>query len=92
MDQIEQDIRNGERAQYAMEYLLEKFARIEADIAELLWEVNMHDQATKDELLRTVKNLRKLRAAMEQDINNANLARELVKRSAGDRLRSVVGF
>lgn len=92
MDNLEQQQYDGERASYALQYLAPKFDKIERDLAELLWDVSMHDQQTKDELLRSIKNLRRLRTAIQADIDNGELAKQLVARSVKDRLKSVVGI
>lgn len=92
MSQLDSDIALGEKAAYALEYLQTKFDQLEHDLVEIWAEVNMHDQPTKDELLRSVKTLRKLRALIDADINNAALARQLIARSMKDRVRSVIGL
>ena len=92
MDILEQQVADGERAGYAMEYLGPKFDQLDRELFELLAEVNMHDKETQAELLRSIKNLRKLRGLIDADIANANLARDLIKRSVKDRIRGVVGF
>lgn len=92
MSDLERQVADGEKAAYAMEYLGDKFDRIESDLFELLAETNMHDNQTKDELLRSVKNLRRLRDLMTTDIANGELARKVIARSARDRLRNAIGW
>ena len=89
---LEEQIAHGERAFLALEYLKPKFDEIEHDLFALLAEVNMHDNQTKDELLRTVKNLRRLRQLVDQDIANGEVAREMVRRSLVGRARSALGW
>lgn len=92
MSELDQQRIDGERAQYALEYLGPKFAKIEGDLVELWAEANMHDDQTKDELLRSVKNLRRLRDLIQSDIVNGDLAAKLIHRSAKDRIRDVIGW
>lgn len=92
MSTNDEQIAKGDRAFLALEYLGPKFEQIERDLFDLLAETNMHDQHTKDELLRTVKNLRRLRQLVDQDIANADFARDMVRRSALERVRGALGW
>lgn len=92
MNNLEDDVIQGERASHALEFLAPKFDEVERDLFDLLADVNMHDQNTKDELLRTVKNLRRLRDLVQRDIANGDLAREMIRRrTLGDRFRESLG-
>jgi len=91
-DQLAAEVVQGERAGLALEYLGPKFDAVETDLFNLLADVNMHDQHTKDELLRTVKNLRRLRDLIHQDIAGGDLAREMIRRRMGERVRGALGW
>jgi hypothetical protein len=92
LDNHDKQIALGERAFLALEYLGPKFEQIEKDLFELLAETNMHDDTTKNELLRSVKNLRRLRQLVNQDIANADFARDMVRRSLKDRAKNAIGW
>lgn len=92
-EDLEMDIRRADQAAHAMEVLKPKFDLLERELFDALAEINMHDTASKDEILRTVKNLRKLKAALERDIAAGDLARHLTARATlRDKLRGVVNW
>ena len=94
---LEQQKADGERAAYALEYLAPKFAAIEKEFVELMIGTNMHDQPSRDEITRTLKNLRRLREQVETDINNGRFAADLLQKmkkdlSYRDRIRGATGW
>ncbi len=90
----EQQLRDGEEAQFLLSHRLYVGActELETELFELLAEVNMHDQATKDEYLRSLKNLRRLKGVLERHIANGEAAKHLLARTAKDRIRNAIGI
>lgn len=85
-------IAKGERAQLVAEDLRERFNDVERELFEMLAGVNIHDQHSKDELLRSIKNLRRVRDAIAADVSAGQVAAMMVARSKKDRLKSLIGW
>ena len=75
-DRTQEQISRGNQAAQLLAHpmLQAAFEELEAAMFEQLAEVNMHDAATKDELLRSVKNLRRIRGVLENHISTGKYA------------------
>ena len=91
VDQTAQQIVDGEQAAYILGHRLHKMAwgGIKDAIYEMLADVNMHDTAGQKELLRSLKNLERVREAYERAINDGFVAKESLRRS---KLKELVGL
>lgn len=91
MDKTEADIRRGEEAAFLLSHPLYKaaFADIEHSLIELWADANMHDAQSQQEYLRSLKNLRRLRAVLEEHVTTGKVAADKLEREKKmlDRLR-----
>ena len=90
-DSIAQQIADGEQAEYIINHRLHKLAwnGIRDAIYQMLADVNMHDTAGQKELLRSLKNLERVKEAYEMTINNGFVAKDALRRS---KLKELVGL
>lgn len=93
-DKTAAEIARADEAAYLLSHHLYKaaFADIERELFELLAESNMHDTGSQQELLRTVKNLRRLRGVLENHVNNGVVAKESLRRSQLEKAREFLGL
>lgn len=94
MTEYEEQVSRGEQAQQILTapLYIAAFADIERELFEELAKTNMHDTASQQELLRSVKNLRRLRGVLERHMANGEAAKQLLARSMRDRLLNAVGY
>ncbi len=88
----EDDAHNAEQAGFILSHPLYKGAydAIEREIFEQLAAINMHDKASQEELLRSLKNLRRVRAAFELHVERGIVAKaQLAHKEAAGFLRAV---
>jgi hypothetical protein len=90
-DHTAQQIIDAEQAAHIIGHRLHKMAwgGIKDAIHEMLAEVNMHDTAGQKELLRSLKNLERVREAYERAINDGFVAKESLRRS---KIKELVGL
>jgi len=91
MDDTERAVADGEQAEYILKHPLHKMAwnGIRDAIHEMLADVNMHDTAGQKELLRSLKNLQRVKDAYETAVNNGYVAKDSLRRS---KLRDFIGL
>lgn len=91
MDLAAKQINDGEAAEFIIGHHLHKMAwnGIRDAIYQMLAEVNMHDTAGQKELLRSLKNLERVKEAYEMAINNGFVAKDALRRS---KLKELVGL
>ncbi len=82
-DQSAEQIARGHEAEQLLAHpmIASAFAEIRAGLLDQLAEVNMHDEATKNELLRSVKNLRRVREIFEHHVMTGTYATAWLKKS-----------
>lgn len=91
---LEAQIRRAEDSQFLLGHPLYvgAFGDLERELFEQLAAVNMHDDASKNELLRTIKNLRRLKGVLERHIVDGVAAKELLRRNTLDRAKEWLGI
>ena len=91
MTELERQVIDADAAEYILSHPVFKRAcdGIEAEIYEMLAEVNMHDAAGQKELLRSLKNLRRVRQALQATMYNGVVAKDMLKRS---KLKEFIGL
>ena len=80
-DSTETEVHNAEQAGFILSHPLwvGAFQGIEKDIFEQIALTNMHDTGSQQELIRSLKNLRRVKAALELHIERGIVARERLK-------------
>ena len=91
---IEEEIRDADEIEFITNHPRYKAAwdAVEKAIYETFVEANSHDQATKDECHRSIKNLRRLHEVFDLALQRGYVARESLKRTALQRAREVIGL
>lgn len=91
MTELERQISDADAAEYILSHpvFVKAFAGVESEIQEMLADVNMHDTAGQKELLRSLKNLRRVKLAIQTTMHNGIIAKDMLKRS---KLKELIGL
>lgn len=91
MTELERQISDADAAEYILAHpvFVKAWNDVESEIQEMLADVNMHDTAGQKELLRSLKNLRRVKQAIQVTMHNGIVARDMLKRG---KLKELIGL